>query len=133
MKNELPTYVINPALAPTSWQGDTWGMRAFPNRSWINSFYLGTVWNFMITPQRIWHELLRPIGRGDFGMFARNVPMLFVFAFVWMYLGVTGRLVMLPYGIDVVADAIIFDEDQAKRAIFQYGMTEPLVKSADLE
>lgn len=49
---QLPTFVINLAWNEPSWTPETWQMMpiVFKNRSYLNSLWLGTVWQLVLLP-----------------------------------------------------------------------------------
>lgn len=80
-----PRFLINAALFNLMWTPEPWQIVRFPNPSYANSLWLGTVWNFMNLPTRAWHEVIRVL----FSRHALYAPYM-----LWMLLYTTFRQVL---------------------------------------
>lgn len=94
MQKIPPRYLVNPGAIETS----TWTPRIFQFvlghscKNYLNSLWLGTVWNVLTLPFRLVEEVLQPLFNFQFTKsvfstvgFVATVPVLFWF-------GITGRL-----------------------------------------
>ena len=109
-----PAYLINMALAPLAWTPECWQMRPFINPSRANSVWLGTVWNVILIPTRIWHEVLRPLLHGEV-----RVALFYLFlilpatVFQFLVLGLQGALRAHSLPLEVCTDAEFLEEWEA--------------------
>jgi hypothetical protein len=58
-------FVLNPAVAALMWDPEPYQMVEFRNPHWLNSAWLGTAWNVILLPTRVWHEILKTLLVGD--------------------------------------------------------------------
>ena len=112
-----PTYVINPLLQRAAWTGDDWGFQLYPSKNWLNSVWLGTVWNFMCLPQRFYCCVIVPLlGLQPVGV-AIGLMAFFVNTTAQFFAGLYGRLIMLPYPLEVISDSVVLSPSRAQAAI----------------
>lgn len=126
-----PSFLINPAAMPTRWTGEPWGMRSFQNKNYLNSIWLGTVWNFMILPTRAYYELLGPLMRGDLGRLVGNVFAFITLTIAFFCAGLIGKLVMMPVELEVLQQSYVMNEHEAFAAL-NNGFTEPVIEVSKL-
>lgn len=122
---DTPKFVINPTLVPTCWQGENWGYRAHRNKNYLNSVWLGTVWNVFLLPQRIWHSVGVPLLHGRVIAALVNVPMVPVITLAYFCAGIIGSLKMLPYDLPTLMESYVLSEEEGKREI-EHGSNAPL-------
>lgn len=116
-------FVINPALVPTLWQGETFGLHSFKNRNYLNSLWLGIVWNALCIPQRAYLEIVRPALLGMISNALTGILVFIALTLGYAIAGVLGQLIMLPYQLDVLLNSKILDEDDSQLEIAA-GVTE---------
>lgn len=116
-------YVINPLLQAPAWVGDDWGLRIYPCKSWLNSVWLGTVWNFMCVPQRFFYAVVMPLMALRPVEFCIGLAAFFLNTVGHVLAGLAGYLIMLPYPLKVMADALVLPPGKAKAAL-EAGMFE---------
>lgn len=59
-----PNLLLNPAVAALCWTPEAFQYVYFPNPRYLNSLWLGTVWNVTLLPTRIFQEVINPLLRG---------------------------------------------------------------------
>lgn len=110
-------YVINPLLQAPAWAGDDWGIRIYPCKSWLNSVWLGTVWNFMCVPQRFYYAVVRPLVELRPIELCIGLAAFVLNTLTHVLAGLMGYLIMLPYPLEIMADALILPPGKAQAAI----------------
>lgn len=105
------TFAVNLALAPIAWTPEAWQLRPFVNPHYLNSLWLGTVWNAVLAPTRLWHESLKFILAGRVKVGLLNGLLLFPFTtLTFLAWGVRGKLRAHSLPLEVASDAEFLDE-----------------------
>lgn len=105
--------VANMLMAPPVWAAEPWQLCAARNPSYLNSLWLGTVWNIVLLPTRIWKELLRPLLWGRIELFLAMLAFMPLSIAKFFWLGITGRLHSLMLPPDVCPSILLMEDEDA--------------------
>lgn len=97
--NNPPHTIVNPYAQSSRWTGDDWCVVSGHNPNWLNSAWLGTVWNVVCLPQRTWFMLKASFAylrAGMIGTALLALPLLVLAFFQYLLVGLVGHLRMLP-------------------------------------
>jgi hypothetical protein len=113
---DRPKYIINPLLAPRTWNAEFWQLTVARNPSWINSCWLGTGWQVVDFPSRILREIVAPAMTGNLRLTAKTLVWTPISMLAFLFAGITGRLVALPLPARVIEQAVVLDTATARIA-----------------
>lgn len=100
-----PIYLINLAAAPTMWDPEPWQIQKFPNPSYLNSLWIGLVWNLFLLPTRLWHEVIDTLLDGQILGALLLLVALPISMVRLAWLGLTCQAFGVRLGIDIVLSA----------------------------
>lgn len=110
-------YKINAALLPLAWTPEPWQVVYFPNPNRLNSIWLGTVWNFMLFPTRLWFEVIRLLTTKAWFLVPATLAGLMLSLPRWVWAGFCGNLRALPVDMHTRLHADIMTPAEAAAAI----------------
>lgn len=124
-----PRYIINPMAAREPlWLPHVWQMAVADarNPSYLNSLWLGTVYNLMLVPQRLFSETLVSLfnfqlGKCLFSLFAIPVSVL-----LFLIMGLSGRLAGINVTLEQAANALILKPAEGLAAL-EEGFTDLVI------
>lgn len=106
-------FTINLAVAAPCWAPEIWQIQQFLNPHYLNSLWIGTVWNTVLLPSRIIHEIIKPVFRGEFAV-ALTMVVGIPYTFIRNILvGAAGKLRGVGLPLNVILNAEFLDEDEA--------------------
>lgn len=110
-----PRFVINPrAIGRLYWSPKVYQhIFGHLNRSYLNSLWLGIIWNILTLPYRVVMQILWPIFNFEFGfalMGVLAVPASFILI---SFFGLMGRLISLPISVEIRMNAMVLNNKRA--------------------
>jgi hypothetical protein len=110
-------YKVNAALMPLSWTPEPWQVVYFPNPNRLNSIWIGTVWNFMLIPTRMWFEVIRLCVTPAWYITPMTLMAVLLSSLKWVLAGFAGKLRALPIDLQTRLHSDIMTPEEAASAI----------------
>lgn len=84
-------FLINPYGKKSLWMPEPYQMLRYPNPSLLNSLWLGLVAPVVLLPHRIWHEFIKCMLVGEFGVAKFSARHIVSSSLRWAWWGITGN------------------------------------------
>lgn len=106
--------VVNMLLAPPRWTPEPWQICAAKNPTYLNSVWIGTVWNLIMLPSRFWPELLRPLLWGQLELALRSLLIIPTTTLGMFWFGLLGRMHSLPLSPVATMGLLVMEDEDAE-------------------
>lgn len=132
--NNLPIYVINlAATKKTFWTPEIYQIFVGQkNESYLNSLWIGTGWNLLSAPYRVFREIVCPVFNFRFGLAAMSLVNIPVTMMKFLKHGLLGRAIALNIDVEQAVMGVVLSEQQAQEAL-EMGHDFVCAKLDDLE
>lgn len=110
-------YKVNAALLPLNWTPEPWQVVYFPNPSLMNSIWLGTVWNVMVLPTRLYYEFFRLLFSPLWFLAPATLCVVIGGFFKWIGMGFAGQLRGTKLPMEIRANAVFMLPNECVHAI----------------
>ena len=122
-----PKYVLNPQAQSSKWTCDIYQLASKNrNRNYLNSLWLGTVWNLFILPYRFLKEPCTLLVRGHYRMMWLSLLMLPMSVWKMFVAGVSGNLIAMDITIEQAVNGVTLRDGPAFEMI-ERGITEAVI------
>jgi hypothetical protein len=100
--NPNALWIINMRRAPAVWTPEPWEIQYFQNPSYLNSLWIGIVWNVVLAPWRFMHEVLKTVFEGHLLMALILLVLLPISMVKLAFAGICGQVHAVRLPIDIL-------------------------------
>ena len=122
-----PTLYINPVMTDSTWAPEAYQIIHWHNPSYLNSLWIGLVFNFYLLPYRVLTELILPLVMGEWRVAIMLGCYLPLTVCRWVGWGVTGMAFGLKLPIETLLEGEILSPAGVIEAM-QAGHCDLLIK-----
>ena len=119
MKKAIPRYVLNPAAhvhIPSMWTPEPFQIVVLsPNKSYLNSLWIGVVWNILSLPEQFFKRTIVSALRMDMKNFLHSLWAIPMGALILIIEGILGRCVALPITLEQRQNSITMPQKESEK------------------